>query len=198
MLRKHICPASAVCAEGSCRHRCRGFAPDGLPIPTFARDTGSVLGGIIEVRRPSFARHEVDATAFAGHSLRSRRRCSTQAGAMHTASPETLRTAAYASCITIHHHAVGPSLTVRTIATMPARTGSGSPDHALTTAANSGYSCAESAKQDAKTESGVVVTPCGCSTCADSDRGSSPLGGGFAWIRGDSDPRASRMSVAAR
>ena len=36
-------------------------------------------------------------------------RCWTQALSMTGASLETLRTAAFASCITIHHHAVGPS-----------------------------------------------------------------------------------------
>jgi len=37
----------------------------------------------------------------------------------------------------MHHHALDPSLTVRTIARMPARTGSGSSDQAATTTAKS-------------------------------------------------------------
>jgi hypothetical protein len=65
-------------------------------------------------------------------------RCWTHVLSMPRASDRTLRTAAFVSCITMHHRAFDPSLTVRTIATMPARTVSDSLGQTFITAARSG------------------------------------------------------------
>lgn len=77
-----------------------GFASNTRPMPTLPRRTGSVLGGIIEIVRPSSARHEVDATAFAGHSLRSPRRCWTHVDWTHNCITRNAQN----GCIRVVHH----------------------------------------------------------------------------------------------
>ncbi len=107
-------------------------------------------------------------------------RCWTHALSMPGASNETLRTAAFASCITMHHHAVGPSLTVCTIATMPARTGSGSSDQASTTTAKSGstgVSAAHLVTYLVRAGLPGFVSACRVQGCESPEVGSSPTRG---------------------